>query len=123
MNKETLDLLHQLAAKLGTTADHLWAILVRQAFVSGCTDLLFYMFTLAIVCATAKKTKRWTAAMKEADEEPVALFYAGTISASWVLSLVFIIVSVVSIQDTVAAFVNPEYWALKQILSAVSPKS
>ena len=35
MNEATAKLIEELAAKLGTTAEHLWGVLVRQAPISA----------------------------------------------------------------------------------------
>ena len=35
MNQETIELLKVLADKFGTTTEHLWSVLINQAFLSG----------------------------------------------------------------------------------------
>ena len=42
MNDQTAALLQNLANKLGTTSEYLWGILLRQATLSGTTDLIQY---------------------------------------------------------------------------------
>lgn len=54
MNEETRKLIESLAASLGTTAEHLWQVLLRQAYISFWTDLLFYTITAVGVWFTAK---------------------------------------------------------------------
>ena len=119
MDKQTLDLLQQLAAKLGTTAEHLWAVLVRQAFCSGCADLLVYGLAGAFVWLTLRKTPKWIQTVKDAESDLEEAAYVVALAISWLLVVIFIIAAACSLGDTVAAFVNPEYWALKQILAAI----
>jgi len=40
--------LAELAQKLGTTSEHLWGVLVRQAFIDGFSSLLSLLFCLLL---------------------------------------------------------------------------
>lgn len=40
MNEKVLEALQALAIKLGTTADHLWGVLIKQAPIDGTIDLI-----------------------------------------------------------------------------------
>jgi len=120
MNKETLDLLQQLAAKLGATAEHLWAALIRQAFISGCVDLVLYAFTGCLIWFTFKTIPKLAKALDDDDRtEAEAVGAIAAIGALLVAVVVFGIGSAVSVSGTITAFSNPEYWALQQILSAI----
>lgn len=48
MNEQVLALLTQLAEKLGTTVEHLWSVLVKQAFISTTVNLLIYSLLLIL---------------------------------------------------------------------------
>ena len=50
MNEELNKQLAELAAKLGTNAEHLWSVLVKQAYIDGISSL---MTTLGCGVATA----------------------------------------------------------------------
>lgn len=52
MNEKTLDLLRDLAAKLGLTVEHLWPHAVRYAVIDGLSCWLFG-FPLVIACMVA----------------------------------------------------------------------
>ena len=45
MNDQTLELIRDLAEKLGTTTEHLWGVLVTQAYISGVGDVIFRRFS------------------------------------------------------------------------------
>lgn len=55
MNDNTRQLLEQLAVKLGTTVEHLWGVLIRQAPVSGLISILGY---IAVIAVLAEITRR-----------------------------------------------------------------
>jgi hypothetical protein len=122
MNKETTELLQQLAAKLGTTAEHLWAILIRQAFISACTDLLLYASTIFLVWMCAKKFPQWLSSSNHDPDSDTHFAYIWVFAIASITAAILVIGSVMTIPDTITAFANPEYWALKQILDAVGQK-
>lgn len=113
MDDKTLAFLQALAAKLGTTAEYLWGVLLRQAPISGgITPALIVLAWAAIIGGmryTHNKVKRreW-----HADGEAVPAFVIlGVCSIFAVLGTSF------ESRDAITAIINPEYWALKQVLS------
>lgn len=113
MNQEMIELLRVLADKFGTTTDHLWGVLLNQAFLSGVSNMAF----LAVILISSVWWVRFALAkIKEEGKEngyysssdvwpPVILLIAACGTASTIL-----------VYEIVTAFLNPEYWALKQIL-------
>jgi len=112
--KEVTELLAQLAAKLGTTVEYLWKVLVKQAPIEGVVILIQYGI-LGICVYLWIKLLRW--AMKEADNTETLSFVAPTILG--IPLAVFLGIAFFSLSNTAAAFLNPEYWALQQILKQV----
>jgi hypothetical protein len=122
MDQNTLQALTALAQKLGTTAEHLWGVLLRQAPISGAIELAF-MTGMVVACVIwwrvviAKTTRR-----KQSDDdrypraewEEEGAFFA--VASAATLSLVTLIVCAEGFTLALAAFVNPEYWALRQII-------
>jgi len=49
MNEQTQQLIEKLAEKLGTTAEHVWAVLVRQAPLSSATDAIALCIYAAVM--------------------------------------------------------------------------
>ena len=122
MNQQTTELLNTLAIKFGTTVEHLWAVLVKQAMISAAFNLGFtilaivgLVFWLLLILSKFKvplKTEEnphpessWDADAKE---------FTYTITA--VVTLALFITLSFAIYDTATAIHNPEYWALKQII-------
>jgi len=113
MNEQTTKLIEELAAKLGTTAEHLWGVLVRQAPITATIDLVQLVGMWVLVFLLAKyAVKKWQDADTE-DCEGRAMF--ATI-ATGICTLVAIIAFFTAPESIVAGFFNPEYWALRQII-------
>ena len=122
MDDKTLQALTALANKLGTTAEYLWGVLLRQAPLTGVIDL---MLTMAWVIGTvlwcrfvARKTTR--PKRTDDDHSPYADWTGEAAFFSWasaaVVALTTGLVVSGSLATTVAALANPEYWALRQSL-------
>lgn len=124
--KELTELLGQLAAKLGTTVEKLWAVLLKQAPISGAIDILIcvgmvFFSVWAFRFVKGKTTKRKKSDDKyeraEADWKDEGAFF------SWVaVGFIFLVTAIcicASAEMAVAAFFNPEYWALTKILDKV----
>lgn len=98
-------LLEKLAEKLGTTSSYLWSVLIKQAFIDGILSIIFCVL-IAI----------WT----------YALWYdgydEGTAYAFTMAVIAVLICALVMLYNIPTAFLNPEYWALKEVLSAIKPK-
>jgi hypothetical protein len=104
--------LEKLADKLEITTEYLWAVLVKQAQISAVVDLLILG---CLVAATAVVfNKSMTMPADTYDEKEKRLF-----ARIW--AVVFCVLVALSglctIGSIVAGFVNPEYWALQQILN------
>ena len=122
MDEKTAALIEKLAEKFGTTAEHLWGVLVTQAPISGFVDLVICAALVFAAAGVVQFVKRKTTAPKETEEnrytraewdaEGGELAWAGAAA----LCLIVGVVVIGSAQDIVAAFFNPEYWALKHVL-------
>ena len=115
MDEKYVQLLETLALKLGTTAEHLWSVLVRQAPISGATNLVLCIIAVLILWNLIKFVNHKTS-NRDADwyyDRHPAWFGIGILMFSASIGIS------VSIPQIVYAFANPEYWALKQLLSMV----
>ena len=68
VDDKTLQALTALAAKLGTTAEYLWGVLLKQAPITGVVDFLVCAGWIACVVAWAKFVKRKTATPARTDD-------------------------------------------------------
>lgn len=115
MNKETVNqVLDALAARLAVPVSHLWAVLVRQAYVEFATMTVGMLVGWAVFGALfrwflkehAKDTNGW------ADDMEFGLGIASTLAGLLALGLTF---SWIAQLGYVA---NPEYFALTKVLGA-----
>jgi hypothetical protein len=112
MNEASIKLIQELSDKLGVTAEHLWAVLVKQAYVSGVSSVFFIsLFAVLIVIML----KVWFYVQKKYDIDEHSFQYL----TFWVCFISFCIIALFSssfhLGNAINAFANPEYWALKQI--------
>ncbi len=111
MNEATQKMIEELAAKLGTTTEHLWGVLVRQAPISAvvglaCDAVILGLVVLGWVKLSRIKFENWN------QDFGRGLLYAGLVIAT-----ALVVIGVVfELQMEIAGLVNPEYWALKQLL-------
>jgi hypothetical protein len=119
MNETTTKLIEQLAEKLGTTVEHLFAVLVRQAPISAS---VYFAWSLTLFVAVVLWIRLVQKKNKEAKSDdcsvwavdgPAYIFsWAGIVGVGFFMS--FSLFS--SIEDMIIAFANPEYFALIKIL-------
>jgi hypothetical protein len=115
MNKETIQFLESLAAKLGTTGEYLWGILVRQSYVEGVTDIALALLFGTIATIYAVNAKSLYEKAKEDDSEfHFVIFFMGMI-VSIVLAFMTTFFLIIGISE----LLNPEFYALKYILNNI----
>jgi hypothetical protein len=110
MNEHTEVLIRELAAKMGTTVEYLWEVLVRQAYITGSVNIFFALFMLSAVAAALlvahKMTKKW----KDSSDRAMVFLVIITVG------LFFSIGATILLYEGIIALANPEYWALMQVL-------
>lgn len=111
MNEQTVKLIQELSDKLGTTAEHLWGVMVRQAPISGVIGLLIDVAAILLLMIGWKKLSKINFDKWDDDFGKGALY-----AALIVATLVSIIGIASSLPTEISGIINPEYWALKQIL-------
>lgn len=129
MDHNTLQALTALANKLGTTADQLWAVLLAQAPIDAAISVVQALICIGVTAGwlllVYRKTRmhevagssgRYTYADTEWTGE--AAFFA------WVAGFVLLVFSLVTasyaIRQATVAVLNPNYWALTQVLKALN---
>jgi hypothetical protein len=111
MDDKTEKLIRDLAEKLGTTSEHLWTVMVRQAPISGVTAIFEAAIMIIAVVAAFYFVQDKTATNAWMGEGAFFAWFG------WVIFTVVVFMAVCcSIEDTVSAIFNPEYWALNKLL-------
>lgn len=116
MNEELLKRLDVLAAKLNTSAQFLWNVLIKQARVTLIEDILFIGLTAGFSWIVLKWTRNY---YKRHDDD----FFDGnpgewlSLIFSWVIGIIMLGFSIACIFEIPTVALNPEFWALQQVLS------
>lgn len=128
MNDQTAKLLEDLGNKLGTTAEHLWSVLVRQAPISSTIDVIVMIGFVVAWVAMYKTHKRLMMPLTKEESEvdySKNLYDRYDMSAIFPMTIGFAVLLILSIgmmigsPITIAGFFNPEYWALHEILHTI----
>jgi uncharacterized protein involved in cysteine biosynthesis len=113
MNEKIFEALQALAVKLGTTVDHLWGVLLKQAPIDGTIEFIFCSILVWFNVKMARMVVRKTLSDKPEWKDDLS-------EIAWVLLATLVFFSVIIVWCNaamiIAAFFNPEYWALKQLL-------
>lgn len=110
MNEQTETLIRELAVKLGTTAEHLWGVLIRQAPIHAASTMLGFAVAIGLLAFVGVRIRR---AVLSDDCDEAAIF-GGLVCAA--LTAGVFAALCMSINDMASGFFNPEYWALKEVL-------
>lgn len=124
MNEQTTQLIEKLAEQLGTTSEYLWGVLISQAPISALKSLILIGLTIVFTFMVWKIHKGF---MRNTDDEhinytyydeyePVAHILVGGLG---VFALIMFGLSIEAGGNAITALLNPEYWALQQILESV----
>lgn len=124
MNDNTAKLLEQLAAKLGTTSQYLWGILLKQAHISAITTLVQILITLLGGLMLYRVHKKLSKEDENVDRgrslywkyEELAVI---PMIISSLVFIGFLISAFFSFGDVINGFFSPEYWALEKVLDTV----
>lgn len=120
---ETTKLIEQIAAKLGTTSEYLWGVLVKQAPIQS-TITLFQIVLVCVFGCILFQTHKWLSQEKDYggfNESGYERFHGSEVVMGFAL-VILVVLSLVSffcIGDVFNGYFNPEYWALQQILNSI----
>lgn len=115
MDEQTQKLIQQLADKLGTTAEHLWAVLVKQAPIFAVTELVSDIAICGALIWLTRFMYGKYKKVKEFDEDLSHIWFASTV-VCLISAIVCVVWSCTSLDMVSAGLFNPEYYALKQII-------
>jgi hypothetical protein len=111
-------LIEKAALKLGTTAEHLWEVLVKQQIISAYVQIFVSTIVgVALGFIWFKIIKR----LRTADREETlygGFLFPVTVFTSF-FSLFFVIFTLSQFSSLVGKLINPEYAALKEVMKMV----
>lgn len=113
MNEQAEKLIRDLAEKLGTTVEHLWDVLLRQAPIDSSAKLIGVAVAAVLFVIT------WFRIQKFPNEKNSYDFFSWREVAVGILIATSLLLAYLGVQEIpliLAGFFNPEYWALRQII-------
>lgn len=121
MSENMEQLLIELAQKLGTTVEHLWGVLVRQAYVEALGDgiivialTLFGLWLWRWAARFNERSKDDEFTEDEKENYELASFLSGVVA---LVSWTFLIFG--RLPDLFTKLLNPEFWALQEIIKYI----
>jgi hypothetical protein len=122
MNDKTLEIFNRLADKFGTTVEHLWGVLVKQAVISAVTEIVMALAMVAAWVWLFRFVRGKTTKPKETPEDryPYAEWRGEGALIAWLVAAIALLLVTIKVcyaaTTGLTALLNPEYWALKQLL-------
>lgn len=142
--EKALELVEQLATKLGVAAEYLMTVLVKQQYAEGITSLIIAAINLLVVIAmlifvprlTMKMNKEYLKA--ESDREKNGTGYDGSYyvpsfsedfyhAMGFVIPIGAVVIGIILLSNItngittgVQQLINPDYFAFKEILDVIS---
>lgn len=119
MNEQQIKLLEKLAEKLGTTVEHLWSVLVKQALIdaiTGCASTVFILVLGFIALNGARKLKVDEYGDIQLNDKDTSIPKVVVIIACFVLIITGLFCATFDVGAITTALLNPEYYAFKQIV-------
>ena len=109
----------KLAAKLGVAAEHVYGVLIKQAMINGATKIVAGSLLLIIAIVASVIIMR---TIKRSDTDYWDEEWAAVVVAAIVLVVAPLVVSYFVMASGITAVINPEYYAIKEILDTIGGK-
>jgi amino acid permease len=114
---QLVEALRPVAAKLGVAAEHLYGVLVKQALVDSISNImgwgLFAGFVIYIGYRLRLYAEKNKGELSTTDQE-------GWTAVGWVVTTFGVIVMAITIGSNISGILNPEYFAIKELMDAVT---
>lgn len=124
MDDKVFTAIMALANKLGTTTEYLWAVLIKQAYITAFHDVVTIGALVAILTMWVRFLIRKTRTPEKTESQPYPQpeWPSDELLAamSWIVTgfaiMIIGVIVIAGTQEILTALLNPDYWALKQII-------
>jgi hypothetical protein len=108
-----------LATALKEPAEHIYKLMVKQQFVNSITYCMFPLLSIVFIIVSVPFLKKSKWGYSWVIEEKRFNRYAALSIITISLSIVLLIISFALTDDIITGFMNPEYGAIKEIITFV----
>lgn len=117
VSDQIMNVINQVAEKLGVAAEKVYPILRKQAYVEGFTNI-FWIIVASIL--TFLVIKYWLNFMSNVINNEKDMIEKDSLTgAKWVVTVVLFVIGLIampSIKDTITAFANPDWYVFNELL-------
>ena len=113
IEEQVIEWVNQIASLFGELAPEVWRILVTQAYVEGAQSVVLAIASLVIMWRVGKGV-RWAWLEEDGSGDGI-----GMMMILGIVWLVGGVIATVAISKSLGYFINPEYYALMDILRPV----
>ncbi|PEM08545.1 hypothetical protein [Bacillus wiedmannii] len=112
MEQKAIQMIEELAKQLGVAAEHVYTVFTKQMIIEGWTFIgMVAIFTLLFAAATILLIKK----ADDIDETPLVFCGVLLLCADAITIGTWFFVG-----EAIQKIHNPEYWAMKEIIKAVT---
>ncbi|QLI77124.1 hypothetical protein [Bacillus pumilus] len=119
---KALAYIDKLAAKLGVAAEHVYGVLVKQAVVGGVISTIMMLSAIVVAVlftkSLAEKSRDYQKRVGPYDVNWYQVIQCLTGIAVVVLCIVTLVIG----PEMIGKIINPEYYAIKEILDTIGGK-
>lgn len=113
---KTTEYIDQFAAKLGTTSEYAFEILVKQQIAAGISGIVFFTVVMIISTIGTIISTKMHLKLKERYD------YCDGWLAGIIIGLVIVLLALAGILYNVRLIMNPEYYAIQDIVNFIKEK-
>jgi hypothetical protein len=106
-----------LSEKLGTTAEHLWIVLVKQSYNLAIGNAVIVIFACMAIFVAFHMAKVWQ--KKIVDDGWNKEGWGGVIAIRIIVGIIGLIVITANTMNMIQRLINPEYYALATVLNYI----
>ena len=116
ISNEIMNVINQVAEKLGVAVERVYPMLRKQAHVEGFASLFWMIVVIGIAYAITYNVHKLFKKWEEDDEDVDSMEWKSAKIVVIAIVLAFAFLFMPSVKDTITAFVNPDWYIFDQLL-------
>lgn len=121
IRQQVITRIDALGQKLGVAVDHIWSVLVRQAYAEAAMRTAFFLVAVTAAVFLYKLAHRWWAEGADGNDESDFVLQVGATLITVATTITLITATVMFIHG-IGYVVNPEYFAFERVAEFLGAK-